>query len=88
MPLFGRLFQPVVDCSFSLPSPLSLLARGDLNSVFTVRGEYTVATGSVDPGFRRQGCQPRNKIQWLKDHMGCAIPVGRLERVTNLSIWS
>ena len=42
----------------------------------------------MDPGFRRQDCQPRNKIQWLKEHMGCAIPVWRLERVTNLSMWS
>ena len=45
MPLFWRLFQPVAGCNFSLPSSLSPLARGDLNSVFTVRGEYTVATG-------------------------------------------
>ena len=30
---------------FSLPSSLSPLARGYLNSVFTVRGEYTVETG-------------------------------------------
>ena len=45
MPLFGRLFQPVVGCNCSLPCSLSPLARGCLNAVFTVRGEYTVETG-------------------------------------------
>ena len=44
MPLFWRLFQPVAGCNFSVPSSLSPLARSDLNSVFTVRGEYAVAT--------------------------------------------
>ena len=36
----------VVGCNFSVPSALAPLARGDLNSVFTVRGEYT-ATGKI-----------------------------------------
>ena len=44
MPLFWHLFQPVVGGNFSVPSSLSPLAWGDMNSVFTVRGEYTVAT--------------------------------------------
>ena len=38
MPLFWRLFQPVVGGNFSVPSSLSPLAWGDMNSVFTVRG--------------------------------------------------
>ena len=45
MPRFRRLFQPVVGCSFILPSALAPLARDDLSSVFNVWGEYTVATG-------------------------------------------
>ena len=66
MPLFRRLFQPVAGCSFSLPPSLSSLAQGDLNSMFTVRGEYTVATGSVDPGFRRLDCQDSKSLVYLK----------------------
>jgi hypothetical protein len=28
---------------------------------------------------RNEGCQARNKIQWLEDHMGGAIPIRRFD---------
>ena len=46
----------------------------------------TSKSRQIHPWFGYQGRQPGDEIQRLEDDMGGAIPVGRLELVTDLAI--
>jgi hypothetical protein len=43
-------------------------------------------TSEIDPRFRHRGRQPGDEIQWLKDNVGRAIAVRRLQLTSNLAI--
>ncbi len=47
----------------------------DLDPVFAVRCEYAVEAREIDPRFRHQRGQLRDKIQRIEYHMGRAIIV-------------
>lgn len=53
-------------------------------AVLAIGGKYTVETGQVYSRFRHQCRQLGNEIQRLKDDVGSAVVVGRLELVSDI----
>ena len=47
--------------------------------------QHTVVTSEIDSRFWHEGRQSRNEIHWVEGHLGCSIPVGRLQGVENLA---
>jgi hypothetical protein len=59
--------------------------RGDLPTPAVVRRQHTVVASEIDPQFWYEGRQSRNEIHWVEGHLGCSIPVGRLQGLENLA---
>ena len=71
------------------PRSLAALApfrRGDLRPVFADRCEDAVVAGQVDVGPGHECGQLGQEIQWVEDDMGGAVPVGRFQSVSNISV--
>ena len=54
--------------------------------MLAIGGKYTVETGEVDSWLWHQCGEAGNEIQWLEDDVRGAVPVRRLELVTDVAI--
>ena len=65
--------------------PFAPLCRGHQGTMFAIGREHTMEPGKVDSGPGHQRGQAGNEIQRLEHHMRGAIPVRRLQLVSNVA---
>jgi len=70
----------------ALRAPCPPLWGRDQRPVLAVRRKHPMEAGQVDSGLGHQAHQSGDQVQRLKDHMGGAVPVRRLQPVTDVAI--
>jgi hypothetical protein len=61
-------------------------SRRYLRSPGAVRREHPVEPGEMHAGLRYQSRQPGDEVQWLKHHVGGAIPIGSLQTIVTVTL--
>lgn len=73
-----------------IPSNLGLApASSGRRHLFTqsmVQRGHPVVARKLNPWHRHQRGQPDHEVQWLEHHVRRTIPVGRLQRITNIPL--
>ena len=67
-------------------SSLAPLDGGDQRPIFTVRSEYTVIAGQIDPGLGYSCSEASYEIQRFKNDVSGTVVPGGFERVANLAV--
>lgn len=65
------------------PAPIG---QGNGHRIPAVRRKDVVESCEVHSGLGHQGGEPGDEIQWLKNHMGGAIPIGCLEFIAHPAV--